>query len=70
MQWFESEAEADAELSTLAELHDKMTEFSGGSDVHTPEWLKQKLHEYYKDLILYSLQRLKVVIISYALEMW
>jgi len=36
-QWLESKAEADAELSTLAELHDNdmITEFSGGLDVYT-----------------------------------
>ena len=48
-QWLESEA--DAELYTLAELHDKMIEFSGGSDVYTP---KQKLHEYYEDFIFFA----------------
>ena len=41
-------------LYTLAELHDKMTEFSGGSDVYTPKWLKQKLHEYYEDFIFFA----------------
>ena len=51
-QWLESEA--DAELYTLAELHDKMTEFSGGLDVYTPKRLKQKLHEYYKDFIFFA----------------
>jgi len=43
-EWLESEA--DAELYTLVELHNKMTEFSDGSSVYTP---KQKLHEHYKD---------------------
>ena len=51
-QWLESEA--DAELYTLAELHDKMTEFSGGSDVYTPKRLKQKLHEHYEDFIFFA----------------
>ena len=31
----------------LAELHDKITEFSGGS-------LKQKLHEYYDNFIFFA----------------
>ena len=51
-QWLESEA--DAELCTLAELHDKMTEISGGSDVYTPKRLKQKLHEHYEDFIFFA----------------
>jgi len=48
--WLESEA--DAELYTLAELHDKITEFSGRLDVYTPKRLK-KLHEYYEDFIFF-----------------
>ena len=48
-QWLESEA--DAELYTLTELHAKMVEFSGGSDVYTLKRLKQKLHEQYEEFI-------------------
>ena len=51
-QWLESEA--DAELYTLAELHDTMSQFSGGLDVCTPKRLKQKLHEYYEDFIFFA----------------
>jgi len=51
-EWLESEA--DAELYTLAELHNKMTEFSGGSSVYTPKWLEQKLHEHYQDFIFFA----------------
>ena len=43
-QWLE--LEADAELYSLTELHAKMVEFSGGSDVYTLKMLKQKLHEH------------------------
>ena len=51
-QWLESEA--NAEHYTLVELHDKMTEFSGRSDVYTPKRFKQKLHEYYEDFIFFA----------------
>ena len=51
-QWPESEA--DAELYTLLELHDKMREFSGGSDTYTPKWLKQKLHKHYEGCIFFT----------------
>ena len=65
-KWFESEA--DAELYTLAELHDEITEFSVGLYVYTPKWLKQKLHDITKTS--YSLQGLKVVVMFYALVTW
>ncbi len=65
-QWLESEA--DAELYTLTELHAKMVEFSGGSDVYTLKRLKQKLHEQYEEFI--SLQMLRGVVPFYALETW
>ena len=51
-QWLESEA--DAELYTLTELHAKMVEFSGGSDVYTLKRLKQKLHEQYEEFIFFA----------------
>jgi len=51
-QWLESEA--DAELYTLAELHDKMTEFSGGLGVYSHKWLKQKLNGHYGDFIFFA----------------
>ena len=52
-QWLESEA--DAELYTLlSELHDKMREFSGGSDIYTYKWLKQKLHKHYEGCIFFA----------------
>ena len=51
-QWLESEA--DAELYTLTELHAKMVEVSGGSDVYTPKRLKQKFHEHYEDFIFFA----------------
>jgi len=51
-EWLESEA--DAKLYILAELHNKMTEFSGGSSFYTPKWLKQKFHEHYHDFIFFA----------------
>jgi len=51
-QWLESEA--DAELYTLAELHNKMAEFANGSNVYALRRLKQKLHEHYKDFIFFA----------------
>ena len=64
-QWLESEA--DAELYTLAELHDKMTEFFGRSDVYTPKRLRNCMNIMKTS---YSLQRLRVVVMFYALETW
>ena len=31
-----------------------MVELSGGSDVHTPKRLKQKLHEHYEDFMFFA----------------
>ena len=59
LQWFEKlcqwlEIEAGADLYTLTELHDKMIEFSGGTQVYTVKRLKQKLQEHYKEFIYFS----------------
>ena len=51
-QWLE--LETDAELYSLTELHSKMVEFSGGSDVYTLKRLKQKLHEHYEDFVFFA----------------
>jgi hypothetical protein len=58
-QWFEMlchwlKSEGGADLYTLAELHAKMTEFVGESEVYTIQRLKQKLIEQYKDFILFA----------------
>ena len=31
-----------------------MREFSGGSDIYTPKWLKQKLHKHYEGCIFFA----------------
>ena len=41
-------------MYTLAELHTKMTEFSGDSEVYTIKRLKQKLQEHYKEFIFFA----------------
>ena len=51
-QWLE--AEGDADLYTLAELHSKMSELSGESEVYTIKRLKQKLQERYKEFIFFA----------------
>ncbi len=66
LYWFQMlcwwlESEADAELYTLTELHAKMVEVSGGSDVYSPKRLKQKFQEYF-------LRKLRGVVLYYALE--
>jgi hypothetical protein len=43
--WLESEA--GAEMYALSELHAKMAEFSGGSDINSIKRFKQKLQEHY-----------------------
>ena len=50
--WMESEGDAD--FYTLAELHAKMTEFSGESEVYSIKRLKQKLEEHYKEFIFFA----------------
>ena len=50
--WLDSEA--DAELCTLAELHSKMAEFSGESEIYSIKRLKQKLQEHYKECIFFA----------------
>lgn len=51
-QWLESEA--GAELFTLSELHSKMVEFAGKSEVYTIRRLKQKLQEHYKEYAFFA----------------
>ena len=51
-QWLESKA--GAELFTLGELHSKMVEFAGGSEVYSIKRLKQKLQEHYKEHAFFS----------------
>ena len=59
-QWFEMlcnwlESEGEADLYTLAELHSKMIEFSGGShDVSSVKRLKQKVQDRYKDFVFFG----------------
>ena len=50
--WLDSEA--DAKLYTLAELHSKMAEFSGESEIYSIKRLKQKLQEHYKECIFFA----------------
>lgn len=57
-QWFEMlcdwlECEGDADLYTLSELHSKMTEFCGGSDVYTIKRLKQEVARSLQALCLF-----------------
>ncbi len=59
MKWFQMlylwlESEAGAEMYTLSELHAKMAEFSGGSDIYSIKRFKQKLQEHYKDSIFFA----------------
>ena len=49
-QWLESEA--NVKLYTLAELHDKVTKFSGGSDVYTPS--RNCMNNFYEDFIFFA----------------
>ena len=58
-----NQLEADAELYTLTELHAKMVEFSGGSDVYTPKRNCMNIKK-----ISYSLQKLRGVVPFYALK--
>lgn len=44
----------DADLYTLSELHGKMTEFCGGSDVYTIKRLKQKWQDRYQDFVFFA----------------
>ena len=58
-KWFEMlciwlENEADGELYSLTELHDKMTEMANGEEVYSQKWLKSKLVEKYKETIFFS----------------
>ena len=59
MKWFEMlyqwlESEAGAEMYTLSELHAKMAEFSGGSEIYSIKRFKQKLQEHFKDSIFFA----------------
>ncbi len=51
IKWFE--AEADAELYTLTELHSKMIKHADESDVYSKKRLKQKLQERYTNYIFF-----------------
>ena len=67
-QWLESEAGAIS--YTFTELHDKMKEISDNSEVNTIKRLKQKLRS--RNIIKnsYSLQKLRGVVMFYALRIW
>ena len=58
-QWFQMlciwfEVEADAELHTLQELHNKMAEMAGNDSVYSLKRLKQKLQEKYKEKLYFA----------------
>jgi FMN phosphatase YigB (HAD superfamily) len=50
--WLEQESEV--ELFTLEDLQKKMETFSNGNSVYTAKRLKQKLHDRYKEHIVFS----------------
>lgn len=57
--WFEVlcnwlESEGDADLYSLSDLHTKMTEFSGESEVYTIKRLKQKLQDRYREFVFFA----------------
>jgi len=57
--WFEMLCEwlelvADSEPYTISELHSKMAELAGNSEIYSAKWLKQKLHKHYKEFIFFA----------------
>ena len=51
-QWLD--LEAGSELYAVVELHAKMVEFSGESEVYTIKRLKQKLQEHYGEWVFFA----------------